>query len=1010
MWKSGRWGRVGHENPGHCPHGSPTVAGLFTELRRVNGVIKENVRWNLRAFWSPRLTALLVTSILLLIAMGFWASRSLATLKEGNAWLVHTENVRYEIGRGLQFLTDIETAERGFAVSADEQFLEPYRASLPQLPAVISSLKQLIADNPVQRLNVVRFEGFARARVEHARQVVELVKKGDVTAARALISGGEGKRRMDAARGVAAQMQAEETRLSELRGVASGEALHDTWVALWVSSGLAIFLLLVIAISAVRYGMQIRRGESILATTLRSVGDAVISTDAAGAVQFMNAVAENLTGWDERSACGRPLDEVFRIVNEETRELVESPVIKVLREGKIVGLANHTVLIARDGREHAIEDSGAPVVDAAKLIGVVLVFRDATAQRAAQRALLESEQRYRAAAQQFTDLADNVNQLVWMAEPDGSVFWYNKRWYEYTGTTLPQVLERWRGAIARGEPFDMVYPLKGADGEFRPFLTRIVPITDEAGRVSRWFGTNTDISEQRRAEELTKERERRFVGLANTIPQLAWTNRPDGTYEYFNRGWYTYTGLTEEQSLRPDVWERAVHPQDIKRMMEPWAHSLTTGNSYEIECRLRCGDGTYCWFLARANTDRDGDGHIIEWFGTCTDIDKTKRNEENLRQTEAALREADRRKDVFLATLSHELRNPLAPIRNAAKVLESDALTTAELERSRLIIGRQVRHMASLLDDLLDLSRITRGVFALKKEYVNLQGLLAEAVETARPVIDAKRHTLKLEWPEQPIEVEADPVRVVQIVANLLTNAAKYTDSEGHITLGARTDGGDVVIFVRDTGVGLAPEMLAQVFEMFSQVDANHERSEGGLGIGLALVKGLVDLHGGRVEARSAGLERGSEFVVVLPRLRVATGTFQQLLAERAAVSDMRATRRVLVADDNQDGAESLAMLLEMSGHEVFTAHTGSDALQLAAKHRPHIAILDIGMPGMSGYDVAQQIRREAWGGHMTLIAMTGWGQEDDKRRAHRAGFDHHVTKPVDPATLDELLAPPIRT
>ncbi|MDP9084625.1 MAG: PAS domain-containing protein [Pseudomonadota bacterium] len=627
--------------------------------------------------------------------------------------------------------------------------------------------------------------------------------------------------------------------------------------------------------------------QALLGTTLRSVGDAVISTDADGVVQFMNAIAESLTGWTESEAKGRTLDEVFRIVNEESRAAVESPVAKVLREGTIVGLANYTILIARDQIERPIEDSGAPIMEGEKMVGVVLVFRDATAQRADQRALVESQRRYREAADEFTGLADNVNQLVWMAKPDGGIFWYNRRWYEYTGTTpetmqgwgwqavhdpneLPTVLERWRHSIATQTPLDMVFPLKGADGEFRPFLTRVVPIKSESGQVTRWFGTNTDISELRRAE--------------------------------------------------------------------------------------------------------------------------------------AALREANARKDVFLATLSHELRNPLAPIRNAATLLAKPALSHEDHERSRLIILRQVRHMASLLDDLLDMSRITRGVFRLKKEVVNLEGLLAEALETARPLIDHKRHTLKLKWPSEPIKVEADPIRLVQIATNLLTNAAKYTDPEGVITFEVRTTSADIVLLVRDTGIGLPSHMLTEVFEMFSQVAPEQNRSEGGLGIGLALVKGLVELHGGRIEARSAGPERGSEFFVLFPGLRVTSGGAQEVLSTQSDTTVTHPIRRVLIADDNVDGAESLAMLIESSGHEVYLAHTGVDALQMAATHRPHIAILDIGMPGMDGYQVAQKIRDQAWGTNMILVALTGWGQEDDKRRAQRAGFDHHLTKPVDPAAIDALI------
>ncbi len=628
---------------------------------------------------------------------------------------------------------------------------------------------------------------------------------------------------------------------------------------------------------------------ALLATTLRSVGDAVISTDATGAIQFMNTVAESLTGWSEQEARHRPLVEVFRIVNEQTREPVESPVAKVLREGKIVGLANHTVLIARDDTERPIEDSGAPILEDRQLVGVVLVFRDATSTRASQRAVLASEQRFRAAI--------------------------------------------------------------------------------------------------------------------DAVQGVLWTNTAEGKMRGEQPGWAALTGQTFDQ-YQGLGWSEALHPDDVRASVEAWLAAVAERRLFAFEHRVRRYDGEWRRFSVRAIPILDAQGGLSEWVGVHTDITAEREGERILRNAEAALREANVRKDVFLATLSHELRNPLAPIRNAASFLARPSLTAENLERSRLIIARQVRHMASLLDDLLDVSRITRGVFALKKEYVNLQGLLAEAVETARPLIDTKRHNLVLDWPSNPIEVEADPIRLVQIVTNLLTNAAKYTDPEGVITLGVRTQDEQVVISVRDTGIGLAPETLTQVFEMFSQVAPTHGRTEGGLGIGLALVKGLVELHGGKVEARSEGLERGTEFVVMLPGLRGATGTSQGMPSSDTLGAAVEGSRRILIADDNEDGAISLGMLIETSGHEVLIAHNGVDALALAATHRPHLIILDIGMPGMDGYQVAQQIRREAWGANITLIALTGWGQDDDKRRALRAGFDHHLTKPVDPVVLDALLKP----
>ncbi|HEY2779270.1 MAG TPA: CheR family methyltransferase [Steroidobacteraceae bacterium] len=372
-------------------------------------------------------------------------------------------------------------------------------------------------------------------------------------------------------------------------------------------------------------------------------------------------------------------------------------------------------------------------------------------------------------------------------------------------------------------------------------------------------------------------------------------------------------------------------------------------------------------------------------------------------EAEAALREADLRKDVFLATLSHELRNPLAPIRTAARLLEGARLAPEDLMRVQGIISRQVAHLSSLLDDLLDVSRITRGAFVLKRELVDIRGLIEEAVESAQPAIDAKRHTLLVQIPDSPVIMDVDPVRITQVVSNLLTNAAKYTPIGGTITLGSRREPEALIIYIRDNGIGLAPEELTRIFNMFTRVDSKSDRPEGGLGIGLALAKGLVELHGGRIEARSAGLGLGSELLVSLPAALLPGA--QEATAVKASIGKPSPSLRVLIADDNRDGAETLGLYLGMSGHEVLLAHSGAEALEVASRTRPQVAVLDIGMPVLNGYEVARRIRGETWGEELTLIAVTGWGQESDKRAAYAAGFDHHLTKPVDPAELERLLA-----
>jgi len=400
--------------------------------------------------------------------------------------------------------------------------------------------------------------------------------------------------------------------------------------------------------------------------------------------------------------------------------------------------------------------------------------------------------------------------------------------------------------------------------------------------------------------------------------------------------------------------------------------------------------------LRATKTADDEIGVVIDAFNNML---------EEVQSRSQALREADQRKDEFLATLAHELRNPLAPVRHAVKLLRSKKVDDRQRQWAEEVIERQVQRMALLLDDLLDVSRITRGRLDLKRETVSLESVVVAAVETVRPLIDSKQHVLTLDLPPGPIMLAVDPLRISQSLSNLLTNSAKYTDARGHITLTVRLFADELTLSVKDTGIGIDPEALPRLFAMFSQIDSAIARSDGGLGIGLALVKGLVMLHGGTVEARSAGSSRGSEFIIHLPKSVIIEGPGGCSAATSSDIDGGAASRlRVLVADDNVDAAESLGLLLKMSGHEVFIGENGQRALQIAAAQQPHALILDIGMPDMTGYEVARRIRAEKWGHGMLLIAATGWGQQEDKAKATAAGFDHHLTKPVDPDAVENLL------
>jgi PAS domain S-box-containing protein len=496
-----------------------------------------------------------------------------------------------------------------------------------------------------------------------------------------------------------------------------------------------------------------------LRVTLASIGDAVITTDSRGAVTYLNAVAESLTGWKLSDARGQLLETVFRIINEKSRAPVESPVKKVLREGMIVGLANHTVLIARNGIERPIDDSAAPIRHKdGEVVGVVMIFRD--------------------------------------------------------------------------------------------------------------------VTERRRAE------------------------------------------------------------------------------------------------------------HVLQ--------------------------EADKRKDEFLATLAHELRNPLAPIRNALEIIRVAGDDQSVVHAARGTMQRQLGQLIRLVDDLLDVSRITRGTIELRKGRVDVATIVQSAVETSQPLFDQVGQRLCLSLPDEPIFVEADAMRMSQVFSNLLNNAAKYTEPGGKIKLSVKSEGNHVLVSIKDNGIGIPTAMLDAIFDMFAQVDRSLEGAHGGLGIGLTIVKSLVEMHGGTVEARSEGHGRGSEFIVRQPIAPIHAPEVKP--ADSIESFPAIPCRRILIVDDNTDTATSLAMLLKILGHVTEIAHEGPQALELAATYRPEIVLLDIGMPKMSGYEVCRRMREQPGGKEVVIVAVTGWGQEEDKRRSVEAQFDGHMVKPVEPGALLQLLADLNRT
>ena len=771
---------------------------------------------------------------------------------------------------------------------------------------------------------------------------------------------------------------------------------------------------------------ELQEQREWFAVTLASIGDAVITTDAQGRVTYLNPIAESMTGWSTAQAQGEPLDRVFRIVNEDTRQTVENPIGKVLQIGKIVGLANHTALLDKDGTLIPIEDSAAPIRDAqGRISGAVMVFHDVTRRRRAEVALRTSEEQLRATFNQAAVgivIAGLDQQFLEVNQRFCDILGYSLeelRRLSFVETThqedLPGTQAQIRALIAGQLPrcaYEKRYVRK--DGSAIWGRTTLTLLREVVGAAQRFIGIIEDITDRKETEQALGEARAQTYEIRNNLAAIVESSDDaiisktlEGIICTWNYGAERMFGYTPQEVIGKSV-TLLIPPNQIDEepaILDKLRHGQRIDHYETVRMRK---DGTFLNVSLTVSPIKNLDGTIIGASKIARDITERKRAEEALRReiavrerAEAALREADRRKDEFLATLAHELRNPLAPIRQAALISKAPTATEAQKRWSSDVINRQVQHMSLLLEDLLDISRITRGTLQLRTEMVELADVVGAAIEAARPVIDAKHHVFSIELPPEPVHFVADPLRMAQVLSNLLTNAAKYTEPEGRIGLRATCAAGVITISVADTGVGLSADAIAGIFAMFSQVPSSRDHSQGGLGIGLALAKGLVELHGGQIEASSAGLGQGSEFIVRLP-LRTSRAVPPKPTAHSTSARPVG--RRVLIADDNRDSAESLATLLRMEGHEVTVVHTGQEALAAFSAVQPEVAFLDIGMPELNGYEVARQVRHSSLGRAVTLIAVTGWGQDRDKVQALAAGFNHHFTKPLEPEHLCELL------
>jgi PAS domain S-box-containing protein len=694
----------------------------------------------------------------------------------------------------------------------------------------------------------------------------------------------------------------------------------------------------------------------------------------------------------------------FRVLDSQGRELKlnELP----FRVAAATGEPQHKVrleAVLPDGERRFLFGNADPLIGTDGVpMGAVAAFVDISELVATERALRESEALYHT-------LADRVPNFVWAADPTGKTVYVNRPWEEFTGQTLEQIREQgwlslhhpderqqvseeWILALKKGEPLETEFRYRRHDGVYRWIWGRSVPVKDVDGRVTKWVGTCIDVTERLSAEAEA----RRLASVIEGTPDFVAMSRPDGHLLYLNVAARNMLGIP----LGADIGE--YNPAGLcpawvdERARKEWLPEALKHGSARGEGALLTLDRNEIpvAFVILAHRDERGGLESVSIVGS--DISARKCAEDQLQQE-------SRRKDEFLATLAHELRNPMAPIRYAAAMLREDAPKSA-LKYSREVIERQSAVMSRLLDDLLDMSRITRGLVELKRMTLDLRDIVRQSVETVRPTLVRQRQQLTLSMPEEPLWVDGDSVRLLQVIGNLLDNSAKYTGADGKVDVSLEKAEGKVVCRVKDTGIGLSPEMLTRVFDLFARVHGPLAPGTSGLGIGLTVVKQLVELHGGTIEVSSAGLDKGTQFTMQLPSARAPVEVAAVRPDKGREALPYRWLPRVLVVDDNRDAAESLATLLRSHEYPVNVAFDGTTALAAVDAAHPDVLLLDMGLPDMRGEEVACEVRRKTDSAFAKIIAITGWGQEADRRRSLDAGIDVHLVKPVDPRKLLEIL------
>jgi PAS domain S-box-containing protein len=939
--------------------------------------------------------------------------QSITHLRERVRLVEHTQQVQLQIEELLAAFSEARVVWRDFLANGAGDIAN-FEAAAQSIPGKIGSLQSLTGDNLPQQARLTQISSVVNRDLAAMRDNIGRTASGALSDPADILRTLNGNQlNIAEVTGLAMQMKSEEESLLLTGGPQVERQASETVTFIVVGSILSLFMLIG-AFGLLRRDVAERRSAEkklqdsnvFLDSVLENIPNMIFIKEA-GSLRYvgLNKAGERLLGYSRKEMIGKN-DSDFFPANEADQFLARDR--EVLAGGEMVDIAEEEIH-TKDGALRVLHTRKIPLRDEKGVVrNLVGVSEDITIHKQAQEALRRSEERFRLIVEGAVDYA------IFMLDPNGLIVSWNAGAQRIKGYQAAEIIGRHfrlfypREVAERGYP-EQELAIAAAQGRFEDegwrvrkdgstFWANVVitALRDEHGALSGFSKISRDLTERKQQQERLQQSEERLRLLIEGVSDYGIVMLdPEGRVSSWNTGAQRIQGYTAEevigQSFSLFFTEDDLAAGRPKRELE---EARSKGRVADEGWRVR-KDGSRFWAQIVITALHDPQGAVRGFAKVIRDATVHKRVE--------ALEEEGRQTHEFLAMLAHELRNPLAPIRNAANLLHSASIGAEQLAWCRDIIDRQVTHLARLVDDLLDISRITTGKIKLERTPVDINVIVAQAIESTRAAFAAKQQTLKVNLDPGAIRVEGDITRLSQVIVNLLNNATKYTPKGGLIEVNSAREGEYAVIKVRDSGIGIPAHLLDKVFDLFIQGDRTLDRSEGGLGIGLTLVRRIVTMHGGRVEAASAGPGKGSEFTLWLPVLaeaEPAVNTTKQDLPDQKSGK----ARRVLVVDDNHDSAESLAMLLRLLGHEVNTAHDGPSALSSAMRHRPEIVLMDIGLPGMSGYDVAREIRASPDLNAIRLIAITGYGQEGDRRQALDAGFDDHCVKPVEVAKLAELM------